>query len=83
MINRAIYIIIIMYMTVLRKNGLIVGLANIDFFLQNMHLLSSITVYAKNERFTKLCFHAMTINYRPFAIIAFLMFEENAFRDCC
>ena len=45
--------------------------------------VSSSTAYAKYERFTKLCFHAMTLNNRPFAIIAFLMFEENAFRVCC
>ena len=61
-----------LYVTGLRKNGLIAGLAKIDFFFQKRHLLSSSTAYAKYERFTKLCFHAMTLNSRPFAIIAFL-----------
>ena len=41
-------------------------------FFQKRHLLSSSTAYAKYERFTKLCFHAMTLNNRPFAIIVFL-----------
>ena len=70
------------YVTVLRKNGLIAGLTKIDFF-QKRHLLSSSTAYAKYEFFTKLCFHAMALNSRHFAIIAFLMFEENVFRVCC
>ena len=70
-------------MTVLRKNSLIAGFAKIDFFFQKRHLLSPSNAYAKYERFIKLYFHAMTLNNRPFAIIAFLMFEENAFRVCC
>ena len=61
------------------KNGLIAGLVKTDFF-QKRHLLSSSTAYAKYERFTKLCFNATTLNSRSFAMIAFLMFEENAFR---
>ena len=72
----------IIYVTVLRKNGLIAGLAKIDFFPEK-YLLSSSTAYAKYERFTKLIFHAITLNSRPFAIIVFLIFEENAFRVCC
>ena len=41
--------------------------------------------FGQNRFFSprKLCFHAMTLNSRPYAIIAFLMFEENAFRVCC
>ena len=70
------------YVTVLRKNGLIAGLVKIDFFPE---MASTKLRYclSKYERFTKLSFHAMTLNSRPFAVIAFLMFEENAFRVCC
>ena len=69
-------------MTLLRKNGLIAGLAKIDFFPEKAFTKFKYCL-PKYERFTKLCFHAMTLNNRPFAIIAFLMFEENAFRVCC
>ena len=71
-----------LYVTVLRKNGLIAGLAKIDFFPE---MASTKLRYclSKYERFTKLSFHAMTLNSRPFTIIVFLMFEENAFRVCC
>ena len=59
------------HVTGLRKNGLIAGLAKINFFP-----VSSSTAYAKYERYDYK-------NSRPFDIIAFLMFEENAFRVCC
>ena len=65
------------YVTLLRKNGLIAGLAKIDFFPEKAFTKFS-TAYAKYEHFTKLCFHAMTLNNRTFAIIAVLMFEETA-----
>ena len=65
------------------KNGLIAGLAKMIFFFQKRHLISSSTAYAKYEHFTRLCFHAMTLNSRPFDIMAFLMFDENVFRVCC
>ena len=77
------HILYYVYVTGFGKTGLIAGLVKLIFFLQKMHLLSSSTAYAKYENFTYLCFHAMTLNSRPFAIIAFLMFEENAFRVCC
>ena len=61
----------------IKENGLITGLAKIDIFFQNRHLLNSSTAYTKYEHFTKLCFHTMTLNSRPFAIIAFLMFKKT------
>ena len=69
-------------MTELRKNGLIAGLAKIDLFPEKASTKFKYCL-RKIEHFTMLCFHAMTLNSQPFAIIAFLIFEVNAFRVCC
>ena len=70
------------YVTVLRNNGLIAGLAKIDVFPEKASTKLSYCL-SKYERLSKLSFHAMTLNSQPFAIIAFLIFEENVFRVCC
>ena len=59
-----------------KRPTVIAGLVKIP---QKRHLLSSSIAYAKYEHFT----NSTTLNSRPFAIIAFLMFEENAFPVHC